>query len=63
MLLSEIRLRAKEMNLKNTSKLQKGDLIRLIQATEGNPPCFDEPWNTPCHQYDCAWKDDCTNIL
>ncbi|MCF7822505.1 MAG: Rho termination factor N-terminal domain-containing protein [Mariprofundaceae bacterium] len=63
MLLSEIRLRAKEMNLKNTAKLRKGDLIRAIQSAEGNLPCFDEPWNSGCRQYDCVWKDDCINIL
>ncbi|MFC1536207.1 SAP domain-containing protein [Pseudomonadota bacterium] len=63
MLLSDIKLRAKEMNLKNSSKLRKGDLIRLIQVAEGNSACFDEPWHSPCEQHDCAWKDDCTNIL
>ena len=63
MLLSDIKLRAKEMNLKNSSKLRKGDLIRLIQAAEGNSACFDESWNSPCEQHACARKDDCINIL
>ncbi len=63
MLLSEIKIRAKDVGLKNISKLRKGDLIRSIQAAEGNPPCFDEPWNSPCEQHGCAWKDDCKNIL
>jgi hypothetical protein len=40
-------------------KLNKGDLIRLIQTTEGNFPCFGTALDGVCDQAGCLWREDC----
>lgn len=40
-------------------KLKKGELIRLIQSTEGNIACFDSGQSTRCGQQGCLWAEDC----
>ncbi|ACH37160.1 MULTISPECIES: Rho termination factor N-terminal domain-containing protein [Citrifermentans] len=42
-----------------TSKLKKGELIRVIQRTEGNRQCFDSGQSGQCGQRECLWADDC----
>ena len=40
-------------------KLKKGELIRVIQTTEGNFPCFGRLTNSSCDQEACLWRPDC----
>jgi hypothetical protein len=53
----EIRDKARDLGVKNYSKLRKADLIKAIQVQEGNTPCYQEA--TDCQQYDCCWMGDC----
>ena len=57
MKVQEIKKIATKMGIK-TGKMKKTDLIRTIQATEGNHPCFQTADNN-CDQLDCCWRDDC----
>lgn len=60
MKITEIRQTAKGLGLSGYSKLNKGDLIRLIQDAEmASSPCFGADWRLQCQQLDCAWRDDC----
>lgn len=40
-------------------KLKKEDLIRAIQAQEGNPTCFNSNFSQACGQEECLWREDC----
>jgi hypothetical protein len=40
MILKDIRAKARDMGVKNQSRLGKTDLIRAIQEKEGNAPCY-----------------------
>jgi hypothetical protein len=53
----EIRLIASKMDI-DPKKLNKKDLIGLIQIKEGKTPCFKSA-DTYCDQADCLWKSDC----
>jgi hypothetical protein len=53
----EIREIAKQMGIK-TGKMNKVELVRAIQAAEGNTPCFQTGIN-PCDQLGCCWRSDC----
>jgi CMP-N-acetylneuraminic acid synthetase len=57
MKVTEIRGKARELGVKNYSKLNKKDLIHTIQVAEGNSPCFLEIYD--CRVYDCLWREDC----
>ena len=57
MILKEIRAKARELEVKNHSRLTKADLIRAIQAKEGNSPCYQTIYD--CWQFDCVWRPDC----
>jgi len=57
MTIYEIRIIAHKMGI-NPNKMNKMDLIRLIQRQEGNKPCF-KTAGTYCDQTDCLWKSDC----
>ncbi len=52
-----IRIKAKSIGIK-PGKTKKADLIRAIQAQEGNTPCFD-PNRESCDQTGCCWRSDC----
>ena len=54
---TEIKKKAKTMGIAD-SKLNKDELVRAIQATEGNYPCFKTAENY-CDQVVCLWRDDC----
>jgi hypothetical protein len=43
----------------NPAKMKKIDLIRAIQADEGNPACFTTGYKKGCGQADCIWRKDC----
>lgn len=57
MKMPEIRIKAKSIGLK-PGKTKKADLIRAIQAQEGNAPCF-APNRESCDQTGCCWYSDC----
>ncbi len=57
MILKEIKDKAKDLGVRNYSKLAKPDLIRAIQEKEGNAPCFQSIYD--CWQFDCLWRPDC----
>lgn len=40
-------------------KLTKVELIREIQAAEGNPVCFATGKSAECGQATCLWQRDC----
>jgi hypothetical protein len=58
MKMDEIRTIARQWNLK-TGNLKKADLVRSIQAAEGNTACFGTPARENCRQSDCLWREDC----
>ena len=58
MKIQEIREIAKVWNVNTKIGRSKLDIIRNIQLSEGNTPCF-RTKNT-CEN-DCLWKKDCTN--
>ena len=58
MTVKEIQGIAKEMGLK-VSKMKKADLVRIIQNTEGNNPCFQTRSASSCGQEKCLWLSDC----
>ena len=58
MKLEEIRSIAKSCGIKS-GHLSKTDLIKSIQASEGNFECFATACNGECDQANCLWRDDC----
>jgi hypothetical protein len=54
---TEIRAKARQLSVKNYSRLNKADLIRAIQVTEGNSPCYQQIYD--CRVEDCCWRPDC----
>jgi len=52
-----VKEKAKRLDL-NPGKMKKGDLIRAIQAKEGNPACFGTAKDF-CDQMECCWRSDC----
>ena len=57
MKMSDVRTKAKDLGLKGQG-LKKPDLIRAIQAAEGNTACFATGRET-CEQLACCWREDC----
>ena len=55
--MSQIREKARLLGVKNYSRLRKADLIRAIQAKEGNFPCYQAI--SGCQEQDCLWKPGC----
>jgi hypothetical protein len=49
---------AKEMGLR-PGKSKKAELIRQIQATEGNADCYGCEGASSCDQHQCLWREDC----
>jgi hypothetical protein len=43
----------------NPAKMKKVDLIRAIQADEGNNACCSTGKKNECGQDECLWRDDC----
>jgi len=58
MQMQEIRIIAKDLGLK-TSRSTKVDLVRSIQAAEGNFGCFATAIDGDCDQVECIWRKDC----
>lgn len=58
MKLEEIKEIAKKHDIK-AGKMKKAELIRAIQAAEGNDVCFETGKAAECAQDDCLWRSDC----
>ncbi|HIJ95974.1 MAG TPA: SAP domain-containing protein [Desulfuromonadales bacterium] len=58
MKLEEIKEIAKQHDIK-VGKLKKAELIRAIQLTEDNIPCFETGQAAECAQDGCLWRPDC----
>ncbi|MBI1912172.1 MAG: SAP domain-containing protein [Deltaproteobacteria bacterium] len=59
MLMEDVREKAKTLGIK-TARRKKNDLIREIQAAEGNFPCFGTATDY-CDQFECCFRGDCLN--
>ena len=57
MKVTEIRAKARDLGVKNCSRLNKTDLIHAIQVAEGNSPCYLEIID--CRVDPCLWREDC----
>jgi hypothetical protein len=57
MTLREIRKKARIIGVKNYTRYKKESLIRVIQETEGNSPCFKGIGD--CGEIRCLWRDEC----
>jgi hypothetical protein len=57
MTLREIREKARVIGVKNYTRYKKDILIRVIQETEGNSPCFKGIGN--CAEFACLWRNEC----
>ncbi len=42
-----------------TRKMKKSEIVRAIQADEGNEPCFDTGKAAECGQLNCLWREGC----
>lgn len=49
---------ASGLGLKGVSRMKKAELIRAIQESEGNFPCFGTA-DGHCDRMDCLWRQDC----
>ena len=56
--MEQIKEVAKDRGVK-PGKLKKVELIRAIQAAEGNPQCFDTVQIERCGELGCLWREDC----
>jgi hypothetical protein len=57
MTFTQLQKKAKDMGVKAIG-VKKIELIRSIQKTEGNTPCF-ATGLTKCEQYKCCWRREC----
>lgn len=58
MKIEEIKEIAKQKGVK-TGKMKKSEIVRAVQAAEGNIACFDTGTATECGQANCLWRADC----
>lgn len=58
MKLAEVCVIAKSKKI-NPGKLSKTELIRMIQANEGNFNCYGSASSGECNQSGCTWREDC----
>ncbi len=54
---SDIKIKARASGIEIGSK-SKTDLVREIQLSEGNFPCF-QTAHDYCDQTNCCWRGDC----
>jgi|WetSurMetagenome_2_1015567.scaffolds.fasta_scaffold169807_2 hypothetical protein len=57
MTLQQVRLKARDLGVKNVSRFRKENLIRVIQEVEGNAPCFRNI--SGCCESGCLWREEC----
>ncbi len=60
MAMPEIRAKARQLGIR-PARMKKADLIRTIQTTEGNTPCFGSSGGH-CAYADCCFIGDCLRI-
>lgn len=58
MKLDQVRAIAKSHSVK-PGNLSNAELIRLIQAHEGNFDCYGTAFGGECDQANCLWRGDC----
>ena len=56
--MADIRKKAKDAGIKMAVGIKKIELIRAIQAKEGNFPCFGTA-DDYCDQLSCLYREDC----
>ncbi|MDD5458694.1 MAG: Rho termination factor N-terminal domain-containing protein [Phycisphaerae bacterium] len=61
MTMSKIKKKAKDLGVE-AGTMNKIDLIRKIQCSEGNFPCFGTT-NGHCSQPQCCFAEDCLKIV
>lgn len=57
MKISDIKGKAKSLNIKSAAKMKKDALIWSVQKAEGHDDCFKKI--PGCGQMDCCFRDDC----
>lgn len=57
MKMTDVKKKATTLGIQS-GKMKKTDLVRTIQAKEGNSPCFQTGLDS-CDQFDCCWRSDC----
>ena len=55
----DIRKMARKLGLAPVKTAKKGEIIRSIQAAEGNTQCFGTGVAKTCGQDKCCWRSDC----
>lgn len=40
-------------------QMRKEEMIRALQAQEGNPQCYNTNLSADCGQSNCLWRSDC----
>lgn len=58
MKLVEIKEIAKQFGI-TAGKMKKAELVRAIQQSERNEPCFETGKVDICQQVSCLWREDC----
>lgn len=58
---AEIRSIARGMGIRPLPKSKLG-LVRAIQSSEANFPCFGTAFGGDCDQAGCLWRTDCFKI-
>lgn len=58
MKMQDVKEIAKNRGIK-AGTLKKGELVRAIQADEGNEACYETGQAAVCGQDNCTWRDDC----
>jgi len=58
MKIGEIKEIAKQRGIVS-GRMKKAELVRAIQQTEKNDPCFETGISVTCGQESCLWREDC----
>ncbi len=56
--LNDVKQLAKDRGLA-PGRMRKAELIRSLQAQEGNPQCYSTNASSGCGQENCLWRSDC----
>ena len=59
--MKEIRDIARQLGIRST-RMEKAELIRAIQRTEGNFDCFGTAAEEECSQEECLWREECFRV-
>ncbi len=55
---AQVKTIAKEQGVV-AGRLRKAELIRAIQRSENNYPCYNTGQRASCAQDSCLWREDC----